>query len=362
MPLCPVALLELLARPAPARVVAVDLLDGGHAALLDDGRGLVVDVAARLARRGIGVGAGLRGAHAARVGDAARARLRPRRRVLLLGGRAVLALDLHLDVEDHAREVRPDRVHEVGEQRERLVLVGDDRLDLGEPAQVDALAQVVHVVEVLAPAAIDDLQQQVALERAHQLRAELALALVVEPASALAQLALELLAVEALEVDVAEVELVGEDLVQRDHHAVDVPVLDEVAGRVVVDDAPDDRRDLVARVAAHVLALEDLVAIGVDDAALLVHDVVVLEHALADEEVLLLDLALGLLDLLGEHPGLDGLLVALLVVGAELVEDAVDPVAGEQADEVVLGAEEEARLARVALAAGAAAQLVVDAP
>ena len=48
-------------------------------------------------------------------------------------------------------------------------------------------------------------------------------------------------------------------------------------------------------------------------------------------------------------------------VGAEAVEDLVDAVAGEQAHEVVLGGEEEARLAGVALAAGAAAQLVVDA-
>ena len=59
--------------------------------------------------------------------------------------------------------------------------------------------------------------------------------------------------------------------------------------------------------------------------------------------------------------GLDRLLAALLVDGAEAVEDLVDPVAGEQAHEVVLGGEEEARLAGVALAAGAAAQLVVDA-
>ena len=89
--------------------------------------------------------------------------------------------------------------------------------------------------------------------------------------------------------------------------------------------------------------------------------VVVLEHALADEEVLLLDLLLRLLDLLGEHLRLDRLLVALVVDRAEAVEDLVDPVAGEEADEVVLGGEEEARLAGVALAAGAAAQLVVDA-
>jgi hypothetical protein len=58
-------------------------------------------------------------------------------------------------VEDHPREVRPDGVHQVGEEGERLVLVGDERVDLGEPAQVDALAQVVHVVQVLAPALVD---------------------------------------------------------------------------------------------------------------------------------------------------------------------------------------------------------------
>ena len=81
---------------------------------------------------------------------------------------------------------------------------------------------------------------------------------------------------------------------------------------------------------------------------------------LAHQEVLLLDLALGLLDLLGEHAGLDRLLVALLVGGAQAVEDLVDPLAGEEPHEVVLGAEEEPRLARIPLAARATAQLVVD--
>src|SRR6185295_14541691 len=96
--------------------------------------------------------------------------------------------------------------------------------------------------------------------------------------------------------------------------------------------------------------------------ALLVHHVVVLEDALADEEVLLLDLALGVLDLLREHLRLDRLLFALLAGGPEAVEDAIDAVAGEQAHEVVLGGQEEARLAGIALAAGAAAQLIVDSP
>src|ERR1019366_10825305 len=44
------------------------------------------------------------------------------------------------------------------------------------------------------------------------------------------------------------------------------------------------------------------------------------------------------------------------------IEDPVDPVAREQADQIILGREEEAALARVALASGAPAQLIVDAP
>ncbi len=50
-----------------------------------------------------------------------------------------------------------------------------------------------------------------------------------------------------------------------------------------------------------------------------------------------------------------------LVVGQlEAVHDVVDPVAGEEPHEVVLAGEVEAGLARVALAARAAAELVVD--
>src|SRR6201999_3747671 len=66
------------------------------------------------------------------------------------------------------------------------------------------------------------------------------------------------------------------------------------------------------------------------------------------------------LDLLGQQLGLDRLLFAVLGLRAEAIEDLVDAIAGEQAHELVLAGEEEARLAGVALAAGAAAQLVVD--
>src|SRR5215210_4418481 len=116
-----VALLELLARAAGARIVAPDLVVLAGDPLLNDGRErelLLVHLAVGV---GLGalVGAGHRhgdrlgAAHrpAARVGGATSPRGRAgggtRRRH---GALAVAALDLHLDVVDHPREVGPDRV------------------------------------------------------------------------------------------------------------------------------------------------------------------------------------------------------------------------------------------------------------
>jgi len=89
--------------------------------------------------------------------------------------------------------------------------------------------------------------------------------------------------------------------------------------------------------AEEVGALEDVTPLLVDDHALDVHDVVVLEDVLARDEVLFLDLLLGVLDLLREDRSLHGLVVGEL----EALDDVVDAVAGEEADELVLGGEVE---------------------
>src|SRR5215218_5481019 len=179
-----VALLVLLARAAPAGVVPPDLLPLvlDHRLLLRNrsaavpslplDRPLGGDVRTGGGRdRGLAQRRGLLGA-AAGVVDLHG----------LAGGRELLlgpGSDLDFDVEDQPRELLPDRVHESLEHREALVLVGDQRVDLGEAAEVDALAQVVHLVEVLAPAVVDDLQQDRTLELTHDLIAELLLAAVV---------------------------------------------------------------------------------------------------------------------------------------------------------------------------------------
>ncbi len=111
--------------------------------------------------------------------------------------------------------------------------------------------------------------------------------------------------------------------------------------------------DVLGRVAAE----QELLAQGVHGLALRVHHVVVLEQVLADVEVALLDLALRVLDAARDQRVLDG-----LVVGhAHAIHQVLDAIAGEDAHQVVFERQVELAVAGVALATGAAAQLVVDA-
>ena len=112
-------------------------------------------------------------------------------------------------------------------------------------------------------------------------------------------------------------------------------------------------------VVGQVLTVQNLVALGVDNLALLVHHVVVLKNALAHGEVDALDLVLGALDGLGDDLVLDGHVVAHFCRDHHL-GDAVHLVATEQAHQIVLERQVELGLARIALTARTATQLIVD--
>jgi hypothetical protein len=123
----------------------------------------------------------------------------------------------------------------------------------------------------------------------------------------------------------------------------------------VVDDLLADAGDGVA----DLLGFHQLGALAVDDAPLVVGDVVVLQQLLADVEVVRLDLALGALDLAAEEAALDD----LAFLHADPREQRLGLLRlAEDAHQVVFHRQVEAAGAGVALAAGTAAQLVVDAP
>ena len=103
-------------------------------------------------------------------------------------------------------------------------------------------------------------------------------------------------------------------------------------------------------------AVQHLLALAVDDLALLVHHVVVFQHGFTRLEVAALHRGLGLLDGAGQHLVFDG----GVLVDVHALHQVGDAVAAEQTHEVVLQRDVEPRFAGVALTAGTAAQLVVD--
>ncbi len=136
---------------------------------------------------------------------------------------------------------------------------------------------------------------------------------------------------------------------------VEVPVFGVLPRAERHDEPLDGVFDRLDGRLAQVFPVEDLLAAPVDDLALLVHHLVVLEDVLADLEVAVLDGPLGPLDGLRDHAGLER-----HVVGKGAVHDPAHRAGREEPHEVVLEGEVEAALAGVALPAGAAPQLVVD--
>ena len=130
-----------------------------------------------------------------------------------------------------------------------------------------------------------------------------------------------------------------------------------VVGAAHVDELLDDAVHHVHDALLLVDAFEQLAAHAVDGLALLVVDVVVFEQVFAGFEVLHFDGFLRLGDALGDELRLD----RHVLFHAEAQHEVLHALAAEDAQQVVLQREEEARAAGVALAAGASAELVVDA-
>src|SRR5438477_4742577 len=341
-----VALLVLLPGAAVAWIVAPDLLAGGRA---------------RRRRR-----PGSRGRRRSRRRrrPATRARIARERTARLLGVRPRGdRRQLHRRVAHHLHLEEPlddnglYALHHVLEEVEGFLLVLGQRVALAVPAQPDAFLEVVDRQQMILPLRVDDDEHLVALQRAHELLAQLALARRVPLLHRFLNQLGEPLPRDDLVV------LRGGDLdvelpVERLREAAEVPVLGMRAlGGVAVEGADHEVIDPFRDVVGLALAVQDLAAHAVDDLALLVHHVVVFEEMLADLEVVVLDALLGG----GDGARHELVLDRLALLHAQALHDPLDALAAEDAQQVVLEREVEVRGAGIALTARAAAQLVVDA-
>ncbi len=273
-------------------------------------------------------------------------------------------LDVNLDVEQEPDRLLLDRVHHGREHGEALPLVLHQRVALPHRPQPDALLQVVHLVEVLAPLAVEHRKHHPTLQLAGHVRSQRLLAPVVrrldvglqlldqklcrQPGPAAAGGLLQLLDRDPDRIQGA----------QRSPQLLEVPVLGVPFGGGGGGVTLHHVVHHVPHLLVQVRAIQHAAALGVDDFALLVEHLVVLEHVLADLEVLLLDLGLGRPDGPGHNLGLD----RHLVRDAQPVHNRLNRRGVEQPHQVVAEGQIELRQSRVALATGATAQLVVDPP
>ncbi len=244
-------------------------------------------------------------------------------------------------------------VHLVG-----FLLVGHERILLAEGAQADPLTQLVEIGQMPHPAVIDRAQHDQPLQLAQHLGAHRGLFGVIRLLGELDKMLGEFGGGEL--APAFRVLAVGreDDLVQLGRQANQIPLIAIRAarkhlhqrGHLVLDHAHDRR--------SHGRLAEDLPPLVVDHLALLVDDVVVFQHVLAHVEVVAFDPHLGALDGLADQPVLDG----HVLVQLQPIHQVGDALAAEAPHQVVFQRHVEARRAGIALAAGAAAELVVDAP
>ena len=225
---------------------------------------------------------------------------------------------------------------------------------MGHRTQADALAQVVHLVEVLTPLAVEYRQEDLTLELAHRRLTELGLATVIGILGIRLEVLDELLTVLTVGV-LVDVETNGVHSADLVPHRLEVPVLGVALG-VLAHTGLDDAISGGAQLDLDVGTFENLATVPIDDVTLTVHDVVILQDVLTHLEVLRLNLLLGTLDLTRHPLGLDRHVLGHL----EGDHGAVDDLRLEQAHQLVLQGQVEPGLTRVTLTTGTSTQLVVD--
>ncbi|MPL60832.1 hypothetical protein SDC9_06394 [bioreactor metagenome] len=337
-----VAVLELQSRAAGAGIIARGVAPGGRIRF-DETRRRRAGLR-RLAGRDLGLGLDLGGGHLRHL-------LRQDRGALLVGQRA--------DLRQPTRHLDAQTVEHRLEQMERLGLVFRQRIALRIAAEADDRAQVFERHQMLAPLAVDRLQQDLLLDHPHRLVAEgLGLLRHVGIGCRLEPLAHHVMIDAFLGRPFGEGQVQVQLVNDRGAHPLDIPLIGIGFRRHVgVEQIGDHLQTHVTGDLRDVLGFHDLAALAEDRLALIVHHVVEFQQLLADVEVAALDLRLRAFERL-VHPGVDDRLAFL---HAELRQHRVELVRAEDPHQVVFEREEEQRTPRVALTARPAAELVVDA-
>ena len=202
---------------------------------------------------------------------------------------------------------------------------------------------------MIHPAVVYDSQEDHALYFPHLLAADLSFFFCVHFVENLLDVVLELVLVEAFQVIPVHLEPASEvwsDLLESVGYPPDIPFFG-VPGLhdYRIDYAVDQFICHVLYIVRNILTIQHHAPLIVDDLALLVHYIIVLQHVFTYTEVFALDFLLSALYRSRKHSRLE----RLVLVHAYSFKYALHPFAAEKSHQVIFECYEELRVSRVSL-------------
>ena len=223
--------------------------------------------------------------------------------------------------------------------------------------QAHALTQHIHSIQMLHPVVVHNLEHNQILQLAHQLGANSILALLIPVSCYLVQVFIQLLTAQGLQ-KVHSQETTGcIEFFCILNQSLQIPILGVNLGRRIHGhSAVHNLLHHFLNVAAQILLAQNLLALCINNLALLVHNIVIFQNVLTNAKVTCFHLLLGVFNGLGYQAVLDG----LIILHAQLIHNACDIITAKETHQIILQAQEEFGGAGVALTSATATQLVID--
>ena len=243
------------------------------------------------------------------------------------------------------------------EHIETLICISHCRVKMSQSAQSDTLLKVVHSIDVIHPAVVNNPEHDHLFHFSHAVSPDFGFLLIIESMEFSNSISLKLLCRQimySILIIMKALKPVCETLQVLVHH-IKIPFLCKLAVHSHRNhDIFNQVVHHIQNVLLHIVTEKNFAALVVDNLSLLVHYVVVLENVFTDFEVTALNLLLSVFDGLGKHPCSNR-----FILHAELIHDILDSVSTEEPHQIVFQGNEELGLTRVSLTSGTASQLII---
>ncbi len=242
---------------------------------------------------------------------------------------------LLFDAEQHFNGILLDAPDHLLEHIEAFPLVFNNRILLPVCPKAYAILELVHGIDMVHPLLVHNPQEHPAFQLPNNLFAELGFLLIIDLMGLLPDFFLQITGCNGFKIYFFQIQIAfgNQDVLSMGDHRRKIPVIGRrLIAAIRIYNPVGHCIDHIQYVVLQVFAVQDLVALAINDLALLVHDIVILKDRLSSLKVYALNPLLGALDSVGQHPGLD----RLVLLQAQHIYHPQHPIGAKEAHQVIL--------------------------